>query len=71
MTKDFIVTTELNDDGTPKMDKQGAVKRSFRAPNEDDWMLLKVKTENEINASHKTIGEYIYDTLLERPPKLN
>ena len=49
------------------MDKQGAVKRSFRAPNEDDWMLLKVKTENDINASHKTIGEYIYDTLLERP----
>lgn len=67
MTKDFIVTTELNDDGTPKKDKQGAVKRSFRAPNEDDWMLLKVKTENDINASHKTIGEYIYDTLLERP----
>ena len=67
MTKDFIVTTDLNDDGTPKTDKQGNIKRSFRAPNEDDWMLLKAKTENDINASHKTIGEYIYDTLLEKP----
>ena len=67
MTKDFIVTTDLNDDGTPKTDKQGTIKRSFRAPKEDDWMLLKAKTESDINASHKTIGEYIYDTLLERP----
>ena len=67
MTKDFIVTTDLNDDGTPKTDKQGNIKRSFRAPNEDDWMLLKAKTESDINASHKTIGEYIYDTLLEKP----
>ena len=67
MTKDFIVTTDLNDDGSPKTDKQGAVKRSFRAPGENDWMLLKAKTENDIKSSRKTIGEYIYDTLLENP----
>ena len=67
MTKDFIVTTDLNDDGSPKTDKQGAVKRSFRAPNEKDWMLLKAKTESKIKSSRKTIGEYIYDTLLEKP----
>ncbi len=67
MTKDFIVTTDLNDDGSPKTDKQGAVKRSFRAPSENDWMLLKAKTESDIKSSRKTIGEYIYDTLLEKP----
>ena len=41
--------------------------RSFRAPNEKDWMLLKAKTESKIKSSRKTIGEYIYDTLLEKP----
>ena len=30
-------------------------------------MLLKAKTENDIKSSRKTIGEYIYDTLLEKP----
>src|SRR5690606_13593604 len=44
-TKEFIVTTELNDDGTVKTDKEGREKRSFRAPAEDDWTLLKKKTE--------------------------
>ncbi|MDO9614662.1 MAG: type II CRISPR RNA-guided endonuclease Cas9, partial [Bacteroidota bacterium] len=39
--KEFIVTTDLNDDGTVKTDKEGAEKRSFRAPSEDDWTLLK------------------------------
>ena len=29
--KEFIVTTDLNPDGTPKLDKYGEVKRSFRA----------------------------------------
>ncbi len=34
--KDFIVTTELNDDGSIKTDKEGNEKRSFRAPGEDE-----------------------------------
>ena len=65
--RDFIVTTDLNPDGTPKLDKEGNVKRSFRAPNEDDWNLKKKKTENEISISGKAVGEYIYDTLLQNP----
>lgn len=65
--KEFIVTTELNEDGTPKVDKDGCVKRSFRMPKEDDWKLLKKKTEADIERSHKTIGCYIYDTLLQSP----
>lgn len=41
--RDFIVTTELNEDGSVKKDKDGKEKRSFRAPKEDDWNLLKKK----------------------------
>lgn len=66
-TKEFIVTTDLEKDGTPKKDKEGNIKRSFRAPKEDDWLLLKKKTEVDIDQTHKTVGTYIYDTLLENP----
>jgi CRISPR-associated endonuclease Csn1 len=75
--RDFIVTTDLNDDGTVKTDKEGAEKRSFRAPGEDDWTLLKKKTESDLDKhikEHKTkygidgtVGTYIYETLLQRP----
>jgi hypothetical protein len=65
--RDFIVTTELNEDGTIKLDKEGKEKRSFRAPSEDDWNLLKKKTEQNITFSGKTVGEYIYDHLLQNP----
>ena len=65
--KEFIVTTDLEKDGTPKKDKDGNIKYSFRAPKEDDWTLLKKKTEFDINNSKKTIGCYIYDALLTNP----
>lgn len=44
--KEFIVTTDINDDGSIKTDKEGKEKRSFRAPAENDWTL--VKNENRI-----------------------
>lgn len=66
-TRDFIVTTDLNDDGTVKKDKEGTEKRSFRAPSENDWTLLKKKTESDIEKSHKTVGTYVYETLLQNP----
>lgn len=65
--RDFIVTTDLNDDGTVKVDKEGNEKRSFRAPGENDWTLLKKKTEQEIQQSNKTIGSFIYESLLAKP----
>ncbi len=65
--KEFVVTTDLNDDGTDKTDKDGKVKRSFRAPAETDWTLVKTKTEQTIDKSNKTVGQYIYGTLLENP----
>lgn len=65
--KEFIVTTDLEKDGSPKKDKEGNIKRSFRAPKEDDWTLVKKKTEFDIDNSHKTVGCYIYDALLQNP----
>lgn len=65
--RDFIVTTDLNLDGTEKLDKEGQVKRSFRAPSADDWTLLKKKTEHDILSSNKTVGTYIYENLLLNP----
>ena len=50
-----------------KRDKEGKEKRSFRAPDENDWNLLKKKTEQDINTSQKTVGSYIYDHLLQNP----
>lgn len=58
--KEFIVTT--------KTDKKGTVKRSFRSvDSESDWIAIKKKTEQDIQNSDKTVGEYIYDTLLDKP----
>lgn len=66
-TKEFIVTTEYNDDGSIKKDKEGNIKRSFRVPNEDDWTLIKERTQTDIEHSGKTVGTYIYDTILKNP----
>ena len=67
-TKEFIVTTDLNDDGTIKTDKDGKEKRSFKAVNsEEDWIAIKKSTEDKIEKSYKTVGSYIYDTLLQNP----
>lgn len=66
-TKDFIITTLLDDKGQPKVDKDGQIRRSLRQPKEEDWGLLKKKTEASIDKSGKTVGSYIYDSLLSDP----
>ncbi len=66
-TKNFIVSTTLNSDGTDAIDKDGKIRRTFRAPADDDWGLRKIKTQHDIDASHKTVGEFIYDALLHNP----
>ena len=65
--RDFVVKTTLNPDGTEATDASGNVKRSLSAPNEDDWGLLKIKTESDLVGSGKTVGEFIYDNLLQHP----
>ena len=64
LTKEFIVTTTVDEAGEPVLDKEGNTKRTFRAPDENDWGLLKIKTEKQIAESGKTTGEFIYDTLI-------
>lgn len=66
-TKEFVVTTQLNEDGSPKLDKEGKVRRSFRMPREDDWGLIKIKTQVDICKSHLTVGSYIFNRLLSNP----
>lgn len=67
-TKEFIVTEDLNEDGTIKTDKDGKEKRSFKAvDSEQDWIAIKKSTEEKVERSGKTVGEYIYDTLLAKP----
>ncbi len=58
-TKEFIVTS--------KIDKNNNEKRSYSIPTDGDWTLIKKRTEKEIDESHKTVGSYIYDTLLANP----
>ncbi|MEY8591862.1 type II CRISPR RNA-guided endonuclease Cas9 [Butyricimonas hominis] len=65
--KEFIVTTDIDAEGNPKKDKEGNIKRSFRAPKEEDWTLSKKRTEADIEKSGETVGRYIYDTLLQNP----
>lgn len=67
-TQEFIVTTDLLPDGSIKTDKEGNEKRSFKAvDSEKDWIAIKKSTENKIEKSSKTVGEYIYETLLQNP----
>ena len=66
-SKEFIVTTDINDDGSIKKDKDGKEKRSFRSPGADDWTLVKKRTEAEIDKSNQTVGTYIYNALLQSP----
>jgi CRISPR-associated endonuclease Csn1 len=67
-TKEFIVTTTLDKEGNPKKDKEGNIKQSFRAvDSEKDWIAIKKKTERNLENADKTVGAYIYDTLLKIP----
>ncbi len=54
-----------------RKDKEGNIKRSFRAPKDDDWTLIKKKTEADIDKIKMTVGAYIYDTLLQKPDQKN
>lgn len=65
--KEFIVTTQLEKDGSIKLDKDEKPRRSFRAPKEDDWKLQKKRTESSIATSGQTVGTYIYENLLSNP----
>ncbi|SNQ42878.1 type II CRISPR RNA-guided endonuclease Cas9 [Cellulophaga lytica] len=59
-TKEFIVTT--------KTLKNGDIKRTYKAvDSEKDWAAIKAKTEQDIERTNKTVGEFIYKNLLDKP----
>lgn len=66
-TKEFIITTDLDKDGKPKLNKYGEIQRSFRMPGENDWTLIKTRTEDQVNKSGEFVGEYIFNALLKEP----
>jgi CRISPR-associated endonuclease Csn1 len=58
--REFIVTTKTN--------KDGSLKRTFKkVDSEQDWIAIKKKTEQNIDETNKTVGEFIYETLLKKP----
>ena len=69
--KDIIVTIDLDKDGKDKYDETGELSCRFKIPTEQEWEeqweLIKTKTQNDLNVSGKTVGAYIYDTLLQMP----
>ena len=65
--KEFIVTTHLDKDGSIKKDKDGDLKISIRLPKDDDWILIKKRTEADIENSGKSVGAYIFDSLVANP----
>ena len=69
--KDIIVTVDIDKDGKDKYDETGELSCRFRIPTEQEWdeqwELIKAKTQNDLDVSGKTVGAYIYDTLLKMP----
>ena len=59
-TKEFIITH--------KVDKKGNETRSYSIPSrEEDWTLIKKRTEKQIEESKLSVGTFIYDALLNNP----
>ena len=49
------------------MKKDGSIDYSIKSPHEDDWGLLKIRTEQDLREKGMTVGQYIYDSLLNKP----
>lgn len=69
--KDIIVSIDLDKNGNDKCNESGEPIRRFKIPTEQEWEeqwgLVKAKTEKDLNTSGKKVGTYIYDTLLQAP----
>ena len=67
LTKEVIVTTDLNADGSPQLDEEGNTVRTYSFLAEDDYASRKMRTEAAIEESGLTVGSYIYRYLLKHP----
>jgi CRISPR-associated endonuclease Csn1 len=68
--KTMIATVKLKD-GRDAIDDDGEIDRIYKIPTEqeweNEWALVKMKTQQDLDAQEKTVGAYIYDTLLAQP----
>lgn len=70
--RDFVITKETLKDGTTKfrissLPTLEEIDRLDKKTQNKLYGKIKIKTENEIEKSGKTVGAYIYDTLLQNP----
>lgn len=65
--RNLIVTTKVDENGMPKLKKDGSIDYSVKSPNENDWALQKIKTEQDLKSLGLTIGQFIYAALLANP----
>ena len=64
---ELIITTTFDKDGNVKVSKEGIPAIKLRDPKEDDWALMKKRTESILDKSSDTVGEYIYESILSNP----
>jgi CRISPR-associated endonuclease Csn1 len=69
--KNIIATVDLDKDGNDRFDDNGLLNQRFSIPTdaewETEWKLIKLKTEKDLTDSDRTVGSFIYDTLLKKP----
>ncbi len=69
--KSIIATVDIDSQGNDKYDDNGELSQRFKIPTDQEWdekwALVKLKTESDLKESGKSVGRYIYDTLLRNP----
>lgn len=71
LEKNIIATVDLDISGNDKYDDDGSKSQRFSIPSDaewgTEWKLIKLKTEKDLTDSQKTVGTYIYESLLQNP----
>ncbi|MCR4764956.1 MAG: type II CRISPR RNA-guided endonuclease Cas9 [Bacteroidaceae bacterium] len=71
-TKDFVLKTTVLKDGSKKnelsfLPTTDEIERMDPQRKAKMYAKIKLRTEKDIENSHKTVGSYIYDALLQKP----
>ena len=71
-TKDFVLKKTILKDGSTKnelsfLPTTDEIERMDPQRKAKMYAKIKLRTEKDIENSHKTVGSYIYDTLLQKP----
>ena len=68
--KEYLIIWQLDGDGNPVCKKDGKTldcKYGFPGSDDEVWLLPKLRTQNYIDTTKCTLGEYIYRNLKENP----